>query len=49
MPPRLTSPVTTRATSLPERGPGRSSGRALHLVPVRGGWAVWRLPDEEIR
>ncbi|GAB3189421.1 hypothetical protein GCM10027259_60160 [Micromonospora palomenae] len=31
----------SRATSLPGRGQGRSSGRALHLVPVREGWQVY--------
>ena len=49
IPPQITSPGTTRATSLPGRGQGRSAGEALHLVPVRGGWTVYRLPDEEIR
>ena len=41
--PRITSPGTTRATSLPGRGQGRS-GRALHLVPVWGGWPVYDCP-----
>ncbi|GAB3148511.1 hypothetical protein GCM10027290_33340 [Micromonospora sonneratiae] len=49
MPPQITSPGTTRATSLPGQGPDRTSGRALHLDPVRGGWTVWQLPGEEIR
>ena len=44
MPPRITSSGTTRATSLPGRGQGRSSGRALHLVPVRGGRKVGDCP-----
>jgi hypothetical protein len=33
----------------PRTGQGRSAGEALYLVPVRGGWTVWRLPDERIR
>src|SRR4051812_35343436 len=34
----------------PPRTGTRSFGRrALPLAPARGGWPVWRLPDEEIR